>query len=57
MLIKRTSKLTGITRTLDIPVTEQQIDKWYSGTYIQVAMPNLTTDQREFIKTGITPEE
>ena len=57
MNITRTSILTGITRTLDIPVTQIQLDRWESGTLIQNAMPDITADEREFIKTGITGEE
>ena len=48
---------TGKTRTLDLPVTQEQLDRWQGGELIQRAMPNLTPDQREFIKTGVTAEE
>jgi hypothetical protein len=57
MQITRKSILTGIERTLEIPVTQEQLDKWASGVLIQDAMPNLTPDQREFIMNGITAEE
>ena len=57
MKITRASELTGITRTLDIPVTEAQLKVWQDGMVIQAAMPNLNDSQREFIKTGITEEE
>ena len=57
MNISPTSMLTGTTLTLDIPVTQLQLDRWESGTLIQNAMPGLTADEREFIKTGITGEE
>ena len=57
MLITNTSIATGITRPMELPVTEQQLDTWQSGTYIQVAMPELSPEQREFIMTGMTPEE
>ena len=57
MLITRTSNATGITHTLDIPVTESQLDAWASGMLIHNAMPDLTADQREFIMTGITSAE
>ena len=53
----KTSPLTGKTTTLDIDVTEEQIASWQGGELIQNAMPNLTADEREFIKTGITAEE
>ena len=57
MLLTKKSQLTGITRTLDIPVTEAQIASWMNGALIQNAMPNLDANQREFIMTGITQEE
>ena len=57
MLIERKSILSGKVRTLDIPVTEEQLELWRSGVLIQNAMPNLSADEREFIMTGITEEE
>lgn len=49
--------LSGDRNTREIPVTREQLDAWNSGVLIQNAMPNLSADDREFIKTGITPEE
>ena len=57
MLITRRSPLSGKVNTRDIPVTEAQLANWEAGMLIQNAMPNLSADDREFIKTGITPEE
>lgn len=57
MIVTRKSILSGIERQMDLPVTQEQIDAWEDGELIQNAMPNLTDDQREFFKTGITPEE
>ena len=57
MKITRASELTGVTRTRELPVTEAQLKIWQDGMLIQAAMPNLDADQREFVKTGITPEE
>ena len=57
MLIQRTSRLSGITRTKDIDCTEEQYIDWLSGAYIQDAMPHLSADDREFLLTGITKEE
>ena len=57
MIITRQSPFTGRLNTMDIDVTQAQIDKWKAGTLIQFAMPNLTPDEREFIMTGITPSE
>lgn len=57
MKITKKSMITGDTHTLDINVTEEQLRAWQGGMLIQQAMPNLTPDEREFIMTGITPEE
>jgi len=57
MKITRTSILTGITRTIDLPVTPGQILDLKGGTLIQTAMPDLSADDREFIMTGITGDE
>lgn len=48
--------LTGKTNTFDLPVTQEQIDKWKAGLPIQDAMPQLNVSQREFMITGITDE-
>jgi hypothetical protein len=57
MQITRTSMLSGITRTQEIQVTQEQLDAWASGVLIQKAMPQLSDDEREFIMTGVTAEE
>jgi hypothetical protein len=57
MKITRKSPLTGITRTKEIDVTIDQILAWEEGELIQNAMPQLSADDREFVKTGITGEE
>ena len=57
MLITKKSMFSGEWNTMDIPVTQSQIDDWESGTLIQDAMPNISADNREFLKTGVTPEE
>ena len=57
MEITRVSKLSGIKRTIDLNVTENQYNAWRSGVKIQDAMPNLNTAEREFIISGVTDEE
>ena len=56
MIIFRIDPFTGEENMMEIPVTKEQIKAWEHGELIQNAMPNLTPDEREFIKTGITPE-
>ena len=53
MQITRTNPFTGKTNTREIDVTYDQLDRWQGGELIQVAMPHLSADDREFIKTGI----
>lgn len=57
MFITNKSIITGIERTLDLDVTQDQIDAWHNGMLIQDAMPNLSPEDREFIMTGITSDE
>jgi hypothetical protein len=57
MFITKKSELTGNVHTIDIPVTDEQIDAWMTGTFIQDAMPHISADHREFLMTGITPDE
>ena len=57
MLISNTSILTGVTRTVDLPVTKDELERWSNGELIQYVFPHLSDDDREFLMTGITPEE
>ena len=55
--ITRQSMATGKVRTRVLNVTEVELNLWMMGTPIQLAMPQLTPDEREFLMTGITPDE
>ena len=57
MRITKTSPFTGVTHTMELPVTLEQIKRWERGEYIQDVFSDLTPGQREFIMTGITDEE
>ena len=57
MKVTRTSAFTGIIHTLDLPITDSDLRAWHEGMLIQDACPDLSEDQREFIMTGVTPEE
>jgi len=57
MLIERKSIISGNVNVMDIDVTPAQIDAWEQGMLVQSAMPDLSADEREFIMTGITPNE
>ena len=57
MLITRKSIISGNVNTMDINVTHEDFEKLESGWLIQSAMPHISADEREFIMTGITPQE
>lgn len=57
MIITKTSSFSGEKNTLDINVTQSELNAWYGGKLIQSAMPNLSAEEREFIKSGITAYE
>lgn len=58
MLIRKISVLTNKEHEMDLPVTQEQWDRWQSGKeLIQDVFPDLTPAQREFLMTGSTQEE
>lgn len=61
MKITRISQLTGKIHTLELDVTENQMNRFdnrrETGEYLQDIFSNLSAPQREFILTGITPKE
>ncbi len=58
MLITKTSQYSGKVRSIDVDVTEEQINRYNTGQCtLQDCFPNLSADEREFIKSGITAEE
>lgn len=58
MRITRTSIHIGITRTLDLDVTPEQLSLIENKEqHIQDVLPHLSKDDREFILTGLTAQE
>jgi hypothetical protein len=58
MLVMRISSLTDEAHEMELDITPEQLYAYENfGVLLQDAFPNLTPAQREFIKTGITPEE
>ena len=61
MLLTKISGMTRKEHTREIPLTEEEFTaaliKWQGGALITDAFPTLSADDREFIMTGITPEE
>lgn len=54
--IIRKDPFTGSINSMLLDVTIKQLDSWHNGGLIQDVMPNLTADEREFVRIGITPE-
>ncbi len=57
MKITRKSYYSGIVRTRDLDITEEQIEAYQNGALIQNAFPDLSDTDREFLLTGITTSE
>lgn len=57
MRVIRRSNITGKTHEMELPVTNEQINAYEAGALLQDAFPNLAAPEREFIKSGITPDE
>lgn len=57
MLISRKSILSGIIRTYDLPVTQDEVNRFEKKEFAQKIWPHLSSDIREFIINGITPRE
>jgi hypothetical protein len=50
--------LTGKVHTRDIAVSPLELDAFHAGQVsVQEFFPYLTDDEREFLVSGITPEE
>lgn len=56
MLITRISLLTGTEHTREVPITLHQAKDLIRGL-VQEICPELTVEDREFLISGITPEE
>lgn len=57
MLITKRSNWSGNINTREIPCTQEQWDAWCGGEKIQDVMPNVSPEDREFLISGLTPEE
>jgi len=59
--VERKCPFTGQMNEMALPITQWEYDAgveaWQNGAYIQDAMPTLNAEQREFVKTGITPQK
>jgi len=58
MLVYRTNIITDEVKSMDLPVTQKQLDIYENtNTLVQDVFPDLTADQREFLISGMTPND
>ena len=57
MIITRPHPFTGENNQMDLDVNKEQMAAWLRGQPINLAMPNLTPDEREFLISGLLPGE
>lgn len=58
MKVLRKSQYSGLVRSMELDITEEQLRKFEAGEgLIQDLFPQLSPDEREFLKSGITYEE
>jgi hypothetical protein len=55
--VQRKSIVSGEYNTMQLDVTEEQLQRHRNGELIQDVFPHLPAEEREFIMSGITPEE
>ena len=57
--VTKKSIISGKTNTMELDISQEQLDRWESvdKQLVQVALPNLSSSEREFLMTGITPTE
>jgi len=55
--VVRYSPFSGKWHKATLRMTRRNLAQWLDGELIQDVFPNLATDEREFLITGITPAE
>jgi hypothetical protein len=48
---------SGKVHAADLPVTQEQLDRFAAGENVGIVFPNIPPEWREFIMTGTTPAE
>jgi hypothetical protein len=58
MLVTKQSRISGKISSMDLDITSEQLDRVNLGIeLIQNIVPHLSSEEREFLITGITPDE
>ena len=61
--VTKLSPFTGKENTLDLPISSAALNAWLGAgpddpkRFVQVSFPDLSDAEREFLVTGITPQE
>jgi len=59
--LTKVSRLTKKTNTVVLRISQEDYDRgmqeWNAGAMIQYAFPTLSSTEREFVLSGITPDE
>ena len=55
--VVKKSPFSGKFHRMVLQLTDEQYSDWLAGGMIQNVMPHLVASEREFLMTGITPEE
>lgn len=56
-IVHATSILDGSSGSMEIGIDLSGWEAWQKGTLIQNALPLLNTDEREFLMSGILPDD
>jgi hypothetical protein len=58
MQVTKQSRISGKISSMDLDITSEQLARIEAGIeLIQNIVPHLSSDEREFLITGITPDE
>lgn len=58
VLVTKVSLLSGKTNSMTLPIRQGEVEYWQqSGAMVQDVFPHLTAGEREFLISGITPDE
>jgi hypothetical protein len=58
MQVTKQSRISGKISSMDLDITSEQFSRIESGIeLIQNIVPHLSSEEREFLITGITPQE
>jgi hypothetical protein len=57
MLVTKKSPISGKVSSMELSITEAQLEAHKNGELAQNIFPNLSVEEREFLISGITPKE